>query len=85
MPTLVMGMSPHGMATQASPWHPAQECLCSCDRQECLSSCDRQECLSSYASTASGTSWMALLPDLGNGRGMGWAIPLASMVRQRRR
>ena len=35
-----------------------------------------------YASTVSGTRWISLRPDLGSGRGKGWAMPLASIVRQ---
>ena len=37
-----------------------------------------------HTSTSSGTRWMSLRPLLGNGRGIGWAWPAASMVRQRR-
>jgi hypothetical protein len=35
-----------------------------------------------HAFTARVTRWMALNPVLGNGRGIGWAMPLPSMVRQ---
>ncbi len=34
------------------------------------------------ASTVSGRRWISLRPDLGKGRGSGWAMPLASIVRQ---
>ena len=38
-----------------------------------------------HASTIKGTSWIALFPDFGKGRGIGWGMSLVSIVRHRRR
>ena len=38
--------------------------------------------LDDHFSTVNGACWISLRPDLGSGRGRGWATPLASTVRQ---
>lgn len=59
-----------------------------CLRARCRSCCTRRNPENTvrrwlyYALTSSGTRWMALTPVLSNGRGMGCAMPLRSIVRQ---